>query len=90
MRWPLRSEFSRRWAALWHTVDTLLVFGSNGRIYSVAVSALPGARGDGQPITTLIDLETGSQPVHYVAGTPDVTLMLSGTGGYGCWHGWVT
>ncbi len=65
------------------TVDTLLVFGSNGRIYSVAVSALPGARGDGQPITTLIDLETGSQPVHYVAGTPEVTLMLSGTGGYG-------
>jgi topoisomerase-4 subunit A len=65
------------------TVDTLLVFGSNGRVYSVAVSALPGARGDGQPITTLIDLETGSQPVHYVAGTPEVTLMLSGTGGYG-------
>ena len=30
------------------TVDTLLAFGSNGRVYSVAVSLLPGARGDGQ------------------------------------------
>ena len=25
------------------TVDTLLVFGSNGRVYSVPVSSLPGA-----------------------------------------------
>ncbi len=65
------------------TVDTLVVFGSNGRVYSVAVSALPGARGDGQPITTLIDLESGTQPVHYFAGAGGVTLLLSGSGGYG-------
>ena len=36
------------------TVDTLIVFGNNGRVYSVPVASLPGARGDGQPITTLI------------------------------------
>ena len=65
------------------TVDTLVVFGSNGRVYSVPVSALPGARGDGQPITTLIDLESGTQPVHYFAGAAGVTLLLSGSGGYG-------
>ena len=41
------------------SVDTLLVFGSNGRVYSVPVALLPGGRGDGQPITTLIDLEAG-------------------------------
>src|SRR3954467_2188180 len=33
------------------TVDTLLAFGSNGRVYSVPVAVLPGARGDGQPLT---------------------------------------
>ncbi|MBY4598300.1 DNA topoisomerase IV subunit A [Ottowia caeni] len=65
------------------TVDTLLVFGSNGRVYSVAVASLPGARGDGQPITTLIDLEAGTQPLHYFAGAEGVTLLLSGSGGYG-------
>jgi topoisomerase-4 subunit A len=47
------------------SVDTLLVFGSNGRVYSVAVAMLPGARGDGQPITTLIELESGTQLLHY-------------------------
>jgi len=65
------------------TVDTLIVFGSNGRVYSVPVASLPGARGDGQPITTLIDLEAGTQPVHYFAGNGATTLLLSGSGGYG-------
>ncbi|WP_291010547.1 DNA topoisomerase IV subunit A [Hydrogenophaga sp.] len=65
------------------TVDTLIVFGSNGRVYSVPVASLPGARGDGQPITTLIELESGTQPVHYFAGPGAATLLLSSTGGYG-------
>lgn len=65
------------------TVDTLLVFGSNGRVYSVAVSGLPGARGDGQPITSMIELESGTQPQHYFAGPADATLLLANTGGYG-------
>ncbi len=65
------------------TVDTLITFGSNGRVYSVPVASLPGARGDGQPITTLIELESGTQPLHYFAGPAHATLLLSGTGGYG-------
>jgi len=69
------------------TIDTLLVFGSNqggtGRVYTVAVSALPGARGDGAPITTLIELESGTQPLHYFAASADVTLLLANTGGFG-------
>ncbi|MFN3737895.1 DNA topoisomerase IV subunit A [Hydrogenophaga sp.] len=65
------------------TVDTLIVFGSNGRVYSVPVASLPGARGDGQPITTLIDLEAGSQPLHYFAGPLAAQLLLSSSGGYG-------
>ena len=69
------------------SVDTLLVFGTEakatGRVYSTAVSQLPGGRGDGQPITSLIDLETGTQPAHYFAGHAQQTLLLSSTGGFG-------
>jgi len=65
------------------SVDTLVVLGSNGRSYSVAVGMLPGGRGDGTPITSLIDLESGTQPAHYVAGTADALLLLAGSGGYG-------
>jgi topoisomerase-4 subunit A len=65
------------------TVDTFIAFGSNGRIYSVPVSSLPGARGDGQPVTTLIDLEAGTQLLHYVAGPANAAFLLSSSGGYG-------
>lgn len=65
------------------TVDTVLAFGSRGRIYAVPVAAMPGARGDGQPLTTMIDLESGTQLVHYFAGPASATLLLSGSGGYG-------
>jgi topoisomerase-4 subunit A len=69
------------------TVDTLLAFGTaqkgSGRVYSVPVSSLPGARGDGQPVTTLIELEVGTQIAHYFAGPLNATLLLSSSGGYG-------
>ncbi len=65
------------------SVDTLLVFGSNGRVYSVAVSLLPGGRGDGQPVTTLIELEAASKIQHYFAGPATATLLLSNSAGYG-------
>ena len=65
------------------TVDTLLAFGSNGRVYSVAVALLPGGRGDGQPITSLIELEAGTQLLYYFAGPMDASLLLSSSAGYG-------
>jgi topoisomerase-4 subunit A len=65
------------------SIDTLLVFGSNGRVYSVAAAALPGGRGDGQPVTSLIDLEAGTTPAHYFAGHGEHKLVLAGTGGFG-------
>ncbi len=69
------------------STDTLLVFGSaargSGRVYSVPVQSLPSGRGDGVPITTLIDLEPGTQVAHYQAGDADATLLLANTGGFG-------
>jgi topoisomerase-4 subunit A len=74
--------------ALWghfrcRSVDPLIVVGSTGRVYSVPVSVLPGGRGDGQPITTLIELESGSQIVHYLAGSPGQRVVMAGSTGYG-------
>ncbi len=69
------------------SVDTLLVFGTaskgSGRVYSVPVASLPGGRGDGVPITTLIELEAGSQVAHYWAGAAEQMLLLANTGGFG-------
>jgi topoisomerase-4 subunit A len=69
------------------SVDNLLVFGTEsggvGRVYSTPVAQLPSGRGDGQPVTTLIDLEAGTEPVHYFAGHARHTLLLAGTRGFG-------
>jgi topoisomerase-4 subunit A len=65
------------------TVDTLLCIGDNGKAYSVPVAALPGARGDGVPITTLVDLSGGGRILYYFAGTADTRLLLATTSGFG-------
>jgi topoisomerase-4 subunit A len=65
------------------TVDTLLCIGDNGKAYSVPVAALPGARGDGVPITTLVDLSGGGRILYYFAGTGDTRLLLSTSSGFG-------
>jgi topoisomerase-4 subunit A len=65
------------------SVDPLIVVGSSGRVYSVPVSTLPGGRGDGQPITTMIELESGTQIAHYVAAAPTQRLVFAGSTGNG-------
>ena len=69
------------------SVDTLLVFGTakekGVRVYTVPVASLPGGRGDGQPVTTLIELDSGTHVAHYFAGPLGASLLLANSGGYG-------
>ncbi|MDB5747157.1 MAG: topoisomerase subunit, partial [Massilia sp.] len=65
------------------TVDSLVGIGDNGKAYSVPVAALPGARGDGVPITTLVDLSGGVRILHYFAGNADTRLLLAASNGFG-------
>ncbi|MGB4345756.1 MAG: DNA topoisomerase IV subunit A, partial [Burkholderiaceae bacterium] len=63
------------------TTDYVWAFGSNGRVYSVSVALLPGARGDGVPLTSLMELEDGTRLLHYFAGTADTPLLMASTAG---------
>jgi topoisomerase-4 subunit A len=65
------------------TVDQMLGFGTDGRVYTVAVSELPGARGDGSPLTSYVNLAPGSQMVAYYAGHVDDLVLISTKGGNG-------
>jgi topoisomerase IV subunit A len=65
------------------TVDALVAIGSNGRVYSMPVAQLPSARGDGLPVTSMIDLAPGSRLIGYVAGASTTPLLLATTNGYG-------
>ena len=65
------------------TVDQSVFLGSNGRAYSVPVAQLPGARGDGVPLTSLIDLEAGTRVVHMLAAAAELRVLVAGSNGYG-------
>jgi topoisomerase-4 subunit A len=65
------------------TVDVMIGIGSNGRAYSVPVSDLPGARGDGSPYTSFINLVAGTQMVSYYAGSGDDLLLIAMASGNG-------
>ena len=65
------------------TVDVMQGFGSDGRVYTVPVSELPGARGDGSPLTSYINLAAGSQMVAYYAGQADDLVLISTRAGNG-------
>jgi topoisomerase-4 subunit A len=65
------------------TPDMLIAWGSKGRVYSVAVAMLPGGRGDGVPVTSLIELESGTHLMHYYAAPADQALLLASSNGFG-------
>jgi topoisomerase-4 subunit A len=65
------------------TSDMLYAIATNGRVYSIAVAALPSARGDGVPITSLVDVESGARIEHAFAAAADTSLLLATAGGNG-------
>jgi topoisomerase-4 subunit A len=65
------------------TIWPLILLDDQGRAYSIRVSDLPGGRGDGVPITTLIELQDGGKLAHALTAAPEASYLFSGSGGYG-------
>ena len=65
------------------TVWPVVVIDTMGRAYTIRVSDLPGGRGDGAPITTLIDFQSGARMARVVSADPDTPFMFANSGGYG-------
>ena len=65
------------------TVDPVVFLDSKGRAYSVEVSQLPSARGDGVPASSLVDVQEGAHIMYCLAGSPETRLIVASSGGYG-------
>jgi topoisomerase-4 subunit A len=65
------------------TVWPLVILDTKGRAYSVRVADLPGGRGDGVPLATLIEFQDGAKLAQALTGTPEAQYLFAGTGGYG-------
>ncbi len=70
-------------AVLAQTTDTLLLFATNGRFYSLAADKLPGGRGAGEPLRLMLDLEETADAVELMVHVPERKLLVASTSGHG-------
>jgi topoisomerase-4 subunit A len=70
-------------AVLAQTTDTLLLFATNGRFYSLAADKLPGGRGAGEPLRLMLDLEETADAVELMVHVPGRKLLVVSTSGHG-------
>ncbi|MDR2858417.1 MAG: DNA topoisomerase IV subunit A [Novosphingobium sp.] len=65
------------------TTDKLLIAADNGRFYTLGADKLPGARGFGEPIRTMLDIDAEAQIVAVIAYRPGAQLLLASNIGRG-------
>jgi topoisomerase-4 subunit A len=65
------------------TTDRLALFASNGRVYTLAGDKLPSARGFGEPVRLLIDLDAEVDIVQLLTIRPDMKLLIASSDGKG-------
>ena len=65
------------------TTDTLVAVASDGRTYSTPVAQLPGARGDGLPLTSFFDIDAKTEIVGYLAGKGEEGVVFATDNGFG-------
>ncbi|MEM0946710.1 MAG: DNA topoisomerase IV subunit A [Pseudomonadota bacterium] len=65
------------------TTDRILLFGSNGRFYTLRASDLPGGRGTGEPVRLMVDLPNEAGIVALMVHDPSRKLIVASTAGEG-------
>lgn len=65
------------------TTDKIVIFGSNGRFYTLLGANLPGGRGMGEPVRLMVDLPNEADIVDLFVHRPAVRLLVASSAGDG-------
>ena len=65
------------------TTDKIMVFGTNGRFYTIGADKLPGGRGHGEPVRLMIDLGNDQDIVAVFVHKPGRKLLVAADDGRG-------
>ncbi|CAH1661340.1 DNA topoisomerase 4 subunit A [Hyphomicrobiales bacterium] len=65
------------------TTAKILVFATNGKVFTLDAAKLPGGRGYGDPIRLMVDLDDGADIVTAIAFQPDTKLLVAAHEGRG-------
>ncbi|MGA8401100.1 MAG: DNA topoisomerase IV subunit A [Stellaceae bacterium] len=72
-----------RFAVPAETTERLIVFGSNGRFYTLGVDRLPSGRGQGEPLRLMIDLANEHEIVAMFPYRLGMKILVAATDGRG-------
>ncbi len=65
------------------TTDTLVIFASNGKFYSLDAAKLPGGRGHGEPVRLMLDMEQGVDIIDLRVHNAEQKLVVASSAGNG-------
>ncbi|MBV7380482.1 DNA topoisomerase IV subunit A [Maritimibacter dapengensis] len=65
------------------TTDRIVLFGANGRFYTLGASNLPGGRGMGEPVRLMLDLPNDVEIVDMFVHDPERRLIVASNEGNG-------
>jgi len=65
------------------TTDKIMLFGANGRFYTLLGANLPGGRGMGEPVRLMVDLPNDAEIVDFLIWRPGEKLLVASSAGDG-------
>ena len=65
------------------TTSKLLVLASNGKVFTLDASKLPGGRGFGEPIRLMAEIDEGAEIVSVLLYTPGLKMLVASSDGRG-------
>jgi topoisomerase IV subunit A len=80
---PFKSDDKLKLSFFAETTSKLLVFGTNGRFYTIEASKLPGGRGHGEPVRLYIDLEQEADVVTVFPFVGERKFLVASVAGRG-------
>jgi topoisomerase-4 subunit A len=81
--WKFKEGDGPAFALHAQTTDKLLLAADDGRFFTIGADKLPGARGFGEPIRNVLDIDAAAQIVALIVHKPGTQLLLASTLGKG-------
>ena len=65
------------------SIHQIAMLDSTGRCFGIAAGDIPGGKGDGVPLTSLVELAAGARVAQVVDAQPGKRYLVANSGGYG-------
>jgi topoisomerase-4 subunit A len=65
------------------SIHQVAMIDSTGRCFGINAGEVPGGKGDGVPLTSLVELAPGARIAHVVDAQPGQRYLVANSGGYG-------